>query len=49
MSSKKNNAEKTTDKSVLAEQIIDAEKRKSKNPPGLDMPLEKEMTPPQFG
>jgi len=33
----------------LTEAILSAEKSKAKNPPGLSMPPEKEMSPPQLG
>ena len=35
--------------SKLAEAIAAAEKTKTKNPPGVEIPLESEMSPPQLG
>ena len=39
----------TKNNSKLAETISNAEKSKTKNPPGLTMPPEKEMSPAQLG
>jgi len=35
--------------SEIAEAISSAEKSKVKNPPGVEMPLEEEMSPAQLG
>jgi len=35
--------------SILADTITNAEKSKAKNPRGVELPLEEDMTPPQFG
>jgi len=39
----------TKHKSTLTETILSAEKNKAKNPPGVSIPPEKEMSPPQLG
>jgi len=39
----------TKHNSKLAETISNAEKSKTKNPPGVSMPPEKEMSPAQLG
>jgi len=35
--------------STLVETVLAAEKNKTKNPPGVSMPSEKEMSLPQLG
>jgi len=39
----------TKHNSTLTEILSSAEKSKTKNPPGVSMPPEKEMSPPQLG
>jgi len=44
-----NKSKGTKHNSTLTETIRSAEKNKKKNPPGVSIPPEKEMSPPQLG
>jgi len=44
-----NKSKNTKHNSTLAETVSAAEKSKTKNPPGVSMPPEKEMSPAQLG
>jgi len=43
------NGKSTKHHSTLVETLLSAEKNKIKNPPGVSIPPEEEMSPPQLG